>query len=717
MIGLCIRWRQVEDLSELRRNLVSKQRVHSFGNDIKDGKALSLLLHAIDHTLSNPLEFAVDVSTLCLLTYYINLSSFSSMKASLWERQASNDSDAADRLHALTTVLRQSFHTVPGRISQVVQPSLRFRDVIILPSTPARDGSPVKRQSSSRRTSTLLPSSPVDSLRGGSLGRSIHDLAQQRTFRDLCVITEAPRGGLTMARSLLRSAERPPPLQSVGSPGASMSPGRSLRSQSEWLLYQAKDVYQGNPTWTSAAVSQLMRFTHPLRLPVECLNKERAVVSAFQEKTTTLLEATTAFSELCGSSKAPVSERECSQLLRDISATATVVAAADNAITLKLSSLQSLDQCWRQAVTCVEVKLRCHCTSSFACHSFFRNVQDGVWHRIAGIVTSTSIEGNSVFSPGASKTPVKIRRTSNASTNGSVRHLTASYVPSPTAFGRTGSHKLSDLKQDRLAPFASVRICSLFHYRTCGSSPMRAVIQIEKAKITDVLTLEVIFSHYAWMSQQLSSKSGVSPSDKQGKRRSSKESAGSPQSQLDSRTQYSADDKSVLGNGQSSKDASINRHQFWRFVKDAGLLNPHLSPGECFHKLSWAGVYELLKLRVFSAADVDHVLLRVCRFDGMSVQRRESNSTTARPPEVGLPRRSSSIRGRRPTLLPQDPDSTPALKTSERIEEQLKIQAKIAAKRVVKNATTHVSSEQFVEALIRLAGYHPSALGTGVSVP
>lgn len=267
--------------------------------------------------------------------------------------QVGSEGECADRLHALAATMRQHFHTLPGKISQAVQPSLRFRDVMILPPTPARDISPVKRQSSSRRTSSLLPASPADSLKGGSLGRSIQDVAQQRTFRDLYVITEAPKGGLAVARSLLRSAERPAPLQSIGSPIG--SPGRSLRSQSEWLLYQAKDMYQGNPTWTSAAICQLMRFAHSLRLPPDCLSSELATIAAIQEKTTSLLTQTTSFAKLCDSASRNTSENECSRLLSDIRATATVVTAADNAISVKLSSLQAADQCWHQAVATVEV--------------------------------------------------------------------------------------------------------------------------------------------------------------------------------------------------------------------------------------------------------------------------------------------------------------------------------------------------------------------------
>lgn len=216
------------------------------------------------------------------------------------------------------------------------------------------------------------------------------------------------------------------------------------------------------------------------------------------------------------------------------------------------------------------------------------------------------------------------------------------------------------------------------------------------------------------MSHQLSSKSAASPTEKRGRRRNSKESTtGSPQSQVDAQTRSTVDDG---GQCQGSNEKSINRHQFWRFIKDAGLLNPHLAPGECVLMIGYA-IHSRFHCIVLCTADVDHVLLRVCRFDGMSIPRRDSNTVVVRPPDCSLPRRSISMRGRRGTLIPQDAEASTAPKASDRIEEQLKIQAKLTAKRVVKHATTHVTAEQFVEAVVRLAGYHPSSLGTGLAVP
>lgn len=54
---------QVASARDELRSLLNKQRIHSFGNDIKDGRALSLLMYAINRDSSNPLDFAMDVRT------------------------------------------------------------------------------------------------------------------------------------------------------------------------------------------------------------------------------------------------------------------------------------------------------------------------------------------------------------------------------------------------------------------------------------------------------------------------------------------------------------------------------------------------------------------------------------------------------------------------------------------------------------------------------
>ena len=124
-----------------------------------------------------------------------------------------------------------------------------------------------------------------------------------------------------------------------------------------------------------------------------------------------------------------------------------------------------------------------------------------------------------------------------------------------------------------------------------------------------------------------------------------------------------------------------------------------------------------------AVADVDHILLRVRRFDEVSPIRADGTTTTTqdpRPPGLGA-RRSISFRGRRPTLLMKAEDGTDVqakLPLSEKIEEQLRAQARAAAKKQQLSTKGKVlDKEQFVEVLVRIAAHPPSALGTGIAEP
>lgn len=84
-----------------------------------------------------------------------------------------------------------------------------------------------------------------------------------------------------------------------------------------------------------------------------------------------------------------------------------------------------------------------------------------MWHRVAGLVANTVISVPLPYTgaEGAeSRADFLGKLQKRASTKESFPAPAAANGPSPTAqYGRTGSKKLVDIKQSRLAPFTTVR--------------------------------------------------------------------------------------------------------------------------------------------------------------------------------------------------------------------------------------------------------------------
>ena len=172
---------------------------------------------------------------------------------------------------------------------------------------------------------------------------------------------------------------------------------------------------------------------------------------------------------------------------------------------------------------------------------------------------------------------------------------------SPSAYGRTGSRKLVDLKQSKLAPFASVSACSVRVCKLACFIPccLGSLSQIKRASVEDLLNkgatpdsdfetlsavldqyagiLDVLFSHYAWLSTQMgeSSSGAVSPA-KAGaalnRQASMRTGGGGTPTKPTFPSSIGTNTNSGSPRAGSMDNNAVSRHQFWRFVKDAGLM-------------------------------------------------------------------------------------------------------------------------------------------------